>query len=156
MYDQCTHMLTFTSVPPPPPPPGTLTLPPGTCLQKLAESDQRSQELADFNAVLAGHANHHQKLMYMKKIQTDYNAIKEVGFAVTSVTVLLPASDDSSSCVQQFVIVIMQFLPVHIYIHTHTHSPMIHEFTGPCVAAFVCKRRGRDRTSVCHALIQCK
>ena len=61
------------------------------CPQKLAESDQRSQELADFNAVLAGHANHHQKVMYMKKIQTDYNTIKEVGFGVSSMTVSLSA-----------------------------------------------------------------
>ena len=51
----------------------------GGCPQELSEAAQRSQELADFNAVLAGHANHHQKVMYMKKIQTDYNSIKEVG-----------------------------------------------------------------------------
>ncbi|XP_076449175.1 kinesin-like protein KIF15 [Babylonia areolata] len=45
--------------------------------QELAEADQRSQELAEFNAVLAGHANHAQKISYMKRLQTDYNSLKD-------------------------------------------------------------------------------
>ncbi|KAL8592975.1 hypothetical protein ACOMHN_017905 [Nucella lapillus] len=45
--------------------------------EELKDSDHRSQELADHNAQLAGHTNQAQKIMYVKKIQTDFNTLKE-------------------------------------------------------------------------------
>ncbi|KAK7114455.1 kinesin-like protein KIF15 isoform X2 [Littorina saxatilis] len=45
--------------------------------EELTVASERAKELADFNAVLAGHANHQQKVSYVRKIQTDYNSMKE-------------------------------------------------------------------------------
>jgi hypothetical protein len=48
-------------------------------LQEAVASRERIQELGDFNAALAGHANHKQKISYLTKLQSDYNSVVQVG-----------------------------------------------------------------------------
>lgn len=48
------------------------------CLQEVAELERQRQQLADDNATLAGHGNHLQKVSYLKRLQLDYNNLKEV------------------------------------------------------------------------------
>lgn len=45
--------------------------------EELSDCEKRLKQLAEDNAVLAGHANHSQKVNYMKRLQMDYNDLKE-------------------------------------------------------------------------------
>nr|KAG5695558.1 hypothetical protein BaRGS_033980 [Batillaria attramentaria] len=44
--------------------------------EELVDSERHRQQLADDNAALAGHANHLQKVSYLKRLQLDYNELK--------------------------------------------------------------------------------